>query len=111
MPLARPAYERRTGATYYGAAARRARREGGALQIFRAESKQYRDRVVKVKAYRRSHPGGPPGDANVHVVKHWRTPPHRDWLADQNKRDWIDYLAGYYHITKSEARRMERETR
>ena len=67
----------------------------------------------RVRAYRRSYPGGPPRPRDVRVRCYLRHRPLRAWLSADERahaREWTAYLARYYGITAAAARRMERET-
>ncbi len=109
------AFTRRTGGgSYYSKAARTARREGKLQGVIRSEARQYsREDYVKVRAYRRRHPDPPEPRkrGRVKVRGYWRRRGIIDWLKASNKRDWINYLADFYGISKTEARKMERKTK
>lgn len=74
-----------------------------------------------VRAHRRRHPH-PPAPAtkrrpkNVKVGRYVRRKagadlPPLNKPESESEREWIDYLASFYGITKAQARKMERETR
>ncbi len=109
--LARPAFERRTGgASYYSKANAKLRKEGGGIPRVRAESRQYsQDEVDRVRAHWRSRAGsgGRPKRA-VHVRKYFRHKGFYNYPARASHAEWIAYLADYYHVSKQEARRIDR---
>ncbi len=81
----------------------------------RAESLQYTaadPRVQRVRGYRRRYPH-PPGKTRgkLRVRAYFRHAGARDWLAGEYEREWTDYRASYYNLSRKEARKMVRDSR
>lgn len=139
MALAADAYTRRTGSGAYwrsGKYAQKLRREGGGPPRVRSDRSQDLGAdydLEEVKAHRRRHPHPPASSSprrpkNVKVHWYMRRKPDSPlgplgptkrreprWYAkgreSDAEREWIDYLASYYGVSRSKARRMERGSR
>lgn len=117
MAPPRFAFERRTGSS---AGRRLARQEGrrivGPVDPY-ARERWRGGELERVRGYRRTYPH-PPGyhhkPSTLRVRGYHRQKPVLSgaaWERRQNENEWVRYLSGYYHVSRSAARRMERESR
>jgi hypothetical protein len=117
MAPPRFAFERRTGS---GVGRRQARLEGrrivGPVDPY-ARERWRGGELARVRAYLRGFPH-PPGYTRhpnrLHVRGYYRRKgvlSGEAWVRREHQNEWVRYLADYYHVSRSAARRMERESR